>query len=218
MSGYSLINIKDMIDQLGDDKVNNIISLYSCPLNKDIEYFLHDKAIEFAKQGIAATHLVFTSYMDKPVLIGYFTLANKYIFVPKKGLSNTLKKRISKFGMRLDTGYSLATPLIAQLGKNFTNDYNKLITGDELLYMALNKVKQIQSDIGGRTVYLECEDKPKLVEFYSNHGFFNFGKRELDPDEKGRMESKYLVQMLKYLHSNDRIQTNNEVAAAIAMK
>lgn len=215
MSGYSHINLSDMLYQLGDDKVKNIISSYSCPLNIDVEYFLHDKAIEFAKQGIAATHLVFTSYKDKPVLIGYFSLANKYIFVPKKALSNTLKKKISKFATRQETGYILATPLIAQLGKNYTNSYNTLITGDELLLIAINKVTQIQSDIGGRTVYLECEDTPKLTEFYSSNGFFNFGRRELDADEKGRMKSKYLIQMLKCLHSSDRSQADAEVAVAL---
>lgn len=110
-----------------------------------------------------------------------------------------MKKRIAKFGTRQETGYSLATPLIAQLGKNYTNNYNALITGDELLYLALNKVKQIQSDIGGRLVYLECEDIEKLVDFYSSNGFLNFGQRDLDPDEKGRIKGTYLVQMLKYM-------------------
>ena len=200
MSGYSLINISDMLQELGEDKLKNILSTYMCPHNEDLEYFLRDKAIEFSKQGIAATHLVFTSYKDKPVLIGYFSLANKFIFIPKKLLSQTLKKRVSKFGTREENGYSLGTPLIAQLGKNYTNDYNTLITGDELLAMAINKVKQIQSDLGGRIVYLECEDVPYLIEFYSSNGFLNFGKRNLDPDERNRLKGTYLVQMLKYLH------------------
>ena len=199
MSGYSLININDMLQELGEDKLKNILSSYFCPYNKDLEYFLQDKAIEFSKQGIAATHLVFTSYKKKPVLIGYFSLANKFIFIPKKLLSNTLNKRIAKFGMRQETGYSLATPLIAQLGKNYTNDFNTLITGDELLAMAINKVKQIQADIDGRFVYLECEDVVKLIDFYSSNGFLNFSQRKLDPDEKGRMKGTYLVQMLKYI-------------------
>lgn len=54
----------------------------------------------------------------------------------KKGtLSSKLSKRISKFGTYDDNlkGYNIAAPLIAQLGKNFTNELNKLITGDELL-------------------------------------------------------------------------------------
>lgn len=202
MSGYSLVNLYDMLQELGEDKLKIILSLYTCPYNTDIEYFLHDKAIEFSKQRIAATHLVFTSYKDKPVLIGYFTLANKFIFIPQRlfNKSQTLRKRIAKFGTRQESGYSLGTPLLAQFGKNYTNGYNSLITGDELLYLAIDKVKQIQSDIGGKFVYLECEDVEKLVEFYSSNGFINFGRRLLDPDEKGRLNGTYLVQMLKYIH------------------
>lgn len=199
MSGYTLANMYEMLSQLGEDKLKGILSSYFCPYNKDIEYFLKDKAIEFSRQRIAATHLVFASHMDKPVLIGYFTLANKFIFIPHKLLSKTMRRRIAKFGTRQENGYSLGTPLLAQFGKNYTNGYNNLITGDELLCLAIDKVKQIQSDIGGKFVYLECEDVAKLVEFYSSNGFVNFGRRDLDRDEKDRLKGTYLVQMLKYI-------------------
>ena len=46
---------------------------------------------------------------------------------------------------------------------------------------------------------MECEDTPKLREFYEANGFFSFWKRPLDADETG-MKGNYLVQMLKYLH------------------
>lgn len=36
--------------------------------------------------------------------------------------------------------FVIVAPLIAQLGKNYANGYNKLITGDELLAMALEKL------------------------------------------------------------------------------
>lgn len=74
-----------------------------------------------------------------------------------------------------------------------------LISGDELLKLACNKIKTIQSDIGGKITYLECEDKEKLKEFYGSNGFVNFGKRSLDPDEKDDLSGEYLIQMLKYL-------------------
>ena len=65
--------------------------------------------------------------------------------------------------------------------------------------MACDKVSEAQSYIGGKIVYLECEDKPILNQFYSDNGFFRFGTRDLDEDEKGLMSSSQLVQMLKYL-------------------
>lgn len=84
MSGYSLINLNDMLQQLGEDKLKNILSSYMCPYNKDIEYFLHDKAIEFSKHGIAATHLVFTSYKHEPVLSDTFRSRTNLFLYPKK--------------------------------------------------------------------------------------------------------------------------------------
>ena len=69
-----------------------------------------------------------------------------------------------------------------------------------LLSYACDTVKQAQALLGGKIVYLECEDKVRLLEFYRNNGFVDFGKRELEVDEKDDMEGKYLIQLLKYLH------------------
>ncbi len=179
-----------MSEVIGEQELRNIISDFSCPMNADVETFLIRSASLFAKQGIAATHLVFASYQGKQCLAGYFTLANKHfhIAIDKRGMNSELRRRLAKFG----------APLIAQLGKNYSSGYDKLITGRELLKMACNTVRDIQLALGGRFVYLECEDKPGLVEFYESNGFYNFGQRQLDPDETG-LKGKYLVQMLKYL-------------------
>lgn len=188
-----------MIETLGEEETKNILSSYLCPQNADIEYFLKEKAIEFAKQGIAATHLVFTKIKEEPVLVGYFALTNKSIDISKRLLSNAYRKRIKRFGTEHASGYRIPTLLIAQLGKNFANGYDKLITGDELLTIALEKVKHIQKDIGGKLVFLECEDIDKLIEFYSSHCFFKVGNRFLDRGEKGIETADYYVQMLKYI-------------------
>lgn len=201
MLGYISVNLKAMIDEIGESAVKALLSNFSCPLNKDVEQFLRIKAIEFSKQGIAQTHLVFAQYKDKPVLVGYFTLANKFLAIYKSSLSSSYRKRMSRF-CQFDPEfkrYTLAAPLIAQLGKNYYNGYNKLISGDELLKMACDKVSESQRIIGGKIVYLECEDKVKLIEFYSSNGFVAFGKRKLDRDETEVMQGEYLIQMLKYL-------------------
>lgn len=201
MTGYQLILLKDIIEELGEEKAKEILSQFSCPLNLDVETFLHNNAIEFAKQSIAATHLVFSSYKARPIIAGYFSLANKNIIVANRSISATLRRRIKKFGT-FDPdrkGYRISAPLIAQLGKNYSKDYNRLITGDELLHIACNKVVQVQEMIGGRIVYLECEDKPHLVQFYESNGFVSFGQRPLDRDETEVLSGTYLIQMLKYL-------------------
>lgn len=205
MTGYGLVNLKDMVQELGEERTKEILSEFSCPMNKDVEFFLHCKAIEFAKQGIAQTQLVLTSYKDAPVLVGYFTLSNKVLEIPRKNVSKSVAKKVNRFAMARDAYYSMtdnymiSAPLIGQLGKNFTNEYNKLIPGDVLLKLATDKVRAIQAVLGGKFVYLECEDKAPLLDFYGSNGFVTFGKRDLDRDERDLQAGQYLVQLLKYL-------------------
>jgi len=205
MTGFKSVNLLLLANEVGEENAKSILSNFSCPLNADVESFLQSKALIFAKQGWAQTHLVFASYRKEWVLVGYFSLANKDIRITSKFLkkqSANLKKRISKFATfdsRLDA-YFLSAPLIAQLGKNYKSEYNKLITGDELLAEACNKICRIQLDLGGRFTYLECEDKGCLIDFYKRNGFCDFAKRDLDSDETDKLHGKYLIQMLKYIH------------------
>ncbi len=205
MIGFIKINLRDMLETMEASEVNDILSEFYCPQNKDVEEFLKNKAVVFSEQGIASTHLIFASYKDSQVLVGYFALASKHFHIDPSGksvkISNTLKRRVAKFATydRSLGKYIIAAPLIGQLGKNFNNGCNKLITGDELLKIACDTVKEAQRIIGGKFVYLECEDIPKLVDFYEGNGFYNFGRRELDGDEKSKFDGKYLIQMLKYL-------------------
>lgn len=201
MDGFKIAKLDDMLEAIGEEKVKPILASYSCPINSDIEDFLHHKAIVFSRQGLAKTHLVFASYKGNPVLVGYFALASKTFFIKRSpAIGSKLRSRLQKFARQINevNGYEIAAPLIAQLGKNFTDNYNKLIRGDELLKMACDKVKEIQSLMGGKVVYLECEDKPALVSFYENNGFVAFDKRPLDKSDRDTFKSDHLVQMLKY--------------------
>lgn len=202
MSGFIGLNLKDIIEQLGENETKTFLSEFYCPLNPDVEYFLHHNAMEFTKQGISSTYIIMASYKKKYVMVGYYTLANKIFCIEKDGLpSKNWRKRIAKFG-QFDTTikrYTLSAPLIGQLGKNYADSYNTLISGDELLKLALDKVREMQMIVGGKIVYLECEDKPKLIDFYAQNGFVNFGKRYLDKEETNTLSGEYLIQMLKYM-------------------
>ena len=61
MSGYLIVNLSNMLGELEEEEVKKILSSFSCPLNKDVEEFLKNKAIEFSKQGLASTHLFHSS-------------------------------------------------------------------------------------------------------------------------------------------------------------
>ena len=195
MIGYSIANLEHLIEELGEDRTKEILSSFSCALNPDVEKFLKEKAIEFSKQSISATHLVFTSFKDDIVLIGYFTSANKVLTINKKSLA----KKISKFGVYEKDlkAFNLSCPLIAQLGKNFSNGYNELIKGDELLGLACDEIERVQLSVGGKLAYVECEDRTCLIEFYEEHGFKRINNRMLTKVEKTDDTPEYLVQLIK---------------------
>lgn len=200
MTGFVKVSLNRLINNIGESETNKILSDFSCPLNLDIEDFLIKKSTTFEKQGISKTHLIFTSYKGEQVLVGYYTLATKSFNITKAAISKGLSKRINKFATYDSDlkAYFLPAPLIAQLGKNFNHNYNLLIKGDELLNIAIDDIKLIHQIAGGKIVYLECEDTPRLLDFYSQNGFVTFGNRPLDRDETN-LSGKYLVQMLRYL-------------------
>lgn len=195
---YKIIKLKDIYNNIGEKETKEILREYKCPLNKDVEYFLKEKAIEFSKQGFAETFIVTSSFKQEEVIVGYFSTTNKAINIKKIILSKTKRKRLLKFAQydEIYKTYKIALPLIGQLGKNYNNNYDKLITGDTLLKLACSKIKIAQDVLGGRFVFLECEDKVKLKEFYENNGFVCFGKRDLERDERDKNSGDYLLQMI----------------------
>ena len=203
MSELRQINLQDMIEEIGEDRTKSILSDFSCDQNLDVQEFIQRKAVEFSKRGFAKTTLVFwvSDNEDEKCLVGYFALSNKKITVKKKEVSKNTYKRIRLFSDDKEKdSCTIPAILIGQLSKNFKDGNDTLISGAELLQMAIDKVKQVQYMIGGKFVYLECEDKERLLEFYTTNGFVSFGKRMLDKDEIN-INSKYLIHMKRYLHS-----------------
>lgn len=207
MIKHSIVLLNDLLEQDGEEITKSILNTFECYNNRDVDKFLKEKAIIFDRQNLSRTHLVFTSYKGEMVLVAYYALAMKNFVVKntshkvntERRISKTLKKRIAKFAQfDKDTNqYVISAPLIGQLAKN--DRYKDLITGNVLLQYACDTVKKVQSLVGGKFVYLECEDIPFLIDFYSSNGFVNFGKRYLEFDEKDDLNGTYLLQMLKYL-------------------
>lgn len=198
---YTVINLLDLLIEIGEAEVTSVLSDFCCPLAPDVECFIRKKAVDFAQRGWAQTHLVFATKDREQILVGYFTLALKVITIPVKNVSKSVQKRISSFStydMTIDA-FCLSAPLIAQLGKNYLNNYNILISGDNLLTIACDKISSVMKDLGGRFSYIECEDKPALINFYERNNFFVFDRRSLVSNEEGLFSGKYLVQLLRYI-------------------
>lgn len=79
--------------------------------------------------------------------------------------------------------YTISAFLLAQFGKNYSVDDGKRIRGSELMDCAMDVLIDIQHRIGGSVVYLDAEDRPKLISFYEKKvGFKRFGERYSDGD------------------------------------
>ena len=188
MSGYTVINILDMLETIGEDELSSILFDFSCPMNLEIEHFIHNNAIEFEKRKMSITHLVFDGDAR---LVAYFTLTHKPSSVDGRVLSKTSRKKLEMHA-RMDESiqaYSVSAYLIAQFGKNYGVDGGHSISGDELMDMAFDVLERVQRHIGGGVVFLECEDNPALLKFYQNdHNRFRlFGERYSE-----REQVKYL--------------------------
>lgn len=63
--------------------------------------------------------------------------------------------------------------LLGQLGKNYSDAAKnaKAISGKDLLSLAYERIKAAYLLSGGRILFLECENDPKLLSFYTDNGF-----------------------------------------------
>ena len=92
--------------------------------------------------------------------------------------------RVSEWNEETRT-FGLSAYLIAQLGKNFTDNANLKISGQQLLEVAMTKVHELQYLAGGMVVFLESENNTKLLDFYDKVNWFKvFEIRETMSNEK----------------------------------
>jgi hypothetical protein len=75
--------------------------------------------------------------------------------------------------------------LVAQFGKNYSYEKGNAISGNDLMKLAFKVLENVQREIGGGIVYLECEDKPELLSFYQNENnrFTVFDERYSNEDK-----------------------------------
>ncbi len=126
---FTVSNILDMIAIGQEDIIESYIQTFSCKknlhkknlqtieksLNPDIERFLKNNAIQFAKMQTAVTYLIFDN--DDGALLGYYTLTHKAITVSAEGLSRQFKDKLQRFSsLDADTNsYTVSAYLIAQI-------------------------------------------------------------------------------------------------------
>jgi len=82
-------------------------------------------------------------------------------------LSKTQQKKLSNSGSVLRNGDLMTSSfLLGQLGKNYSDDILKKITGKDLLTSAYNLLLKIKELINTKYVWLECQNESRLINFY----------------------------------------------------
>ena len=203
LNDVTVFNIREYLStkgdkDLGEDELRQILSEFFCDKNPDVERFLKEQSIDFTKKNQSVTYLVFSN--KDASLVGYFTLTVKPITVNAENFSNNLKRKIARVSeLDEENGtYTLSAYLIAQLGKNYKDEANEKISGAQLLQAAIDTIKELQYMVGGMVIFLEAEDKEKLLRFYEDeNGFKRFDVRETKCSDNNEVHK--LVQLLKVM-------------------
>ena len=191
MSKPHVLSMKQYLAAGGDA----LFSGFACPLNKEVDDFLKNKAVQSNKLKASVSYLVVDS--ETAVLLGYFTLVLKPFTIHESKLSKTNIRLISRFAERNEeTGsFTAALYLIAQIGKNYALPEDRRISGGDLMSLALDKLRAAQDLVGGKLVMVEREaDREKLLSFYQSNGFKSWNARF---DKKDKVQYDQMIRVLE---------------------
>ena len=182
-----------MADIIGEEEVQSILSDFSCEKNMEIEVFVRKNALDFSKKKMSVTYLVFNEDTE---LAAIFALTHKAVQIGNDGLSKTAKKKMQRFA-QLDeesNAYVISAFLIAQFGKN-SGYHGEPLSGNHLMSIVEDVLVQVQKQIGGSVVYLECEEKEVLLNFYQKE---ENGYRIFD-DRFSLVDNTKYIQLFKFI-------------------
>ena len=175
-------SISKLLEKIGEEHVTKLLSDFSCrsdckSASYEVEHFARHKAIEFYRQKLAVTYLVFNESFK---LSAIFSLAHKAIELPISELNSKQKRKAQRFS-QLDSShgtYKISAFLIAQLGKNYSIENGQTIYGFELMHYIIDFLSDLQDMIGGGLIYLEVEEQnTQAIRLYKTCGFKIFEKR-----------------------------------------
>lgn len=165
MSEYKIVNLLDLLDAVDEEVVQQLLADFSCPKNLEIELFVRKNALDFSRRKMSITYLVTDDAMN---IAAIFALTHKAVEISNEGLSSTVRKKIQRYAQLDDSNnsYMVSAFLIAQFGKNYQQESD--LQGNQLMEYVFEVLEQVQRQVGGGVVYLECEDKEPLLKFYNN--------------------------------------------------
>ncbi|MDR0501580.1 MAG: hypothetical protein LBG97_10145 [Coriobacteriales bacterium] len=148
--------------------LEQMLGEFFCERDKDIETFLHNKAVDYELSGISRTYLYIVSNQKSDIVdvAAYFSIALTSI-----NLADASSNRRSKIlGKTPGSGFKddFGGVLIAQLGRNdafVTSEVN----GERIIADCELTIEKGRKWLGGRVAYLDC--KKALVGYYERFGY-----------------------------------------------
>ena len=164
------------------ESVEKVLKSFVCLENKEVETFLHHKAIEFENLAKSRTYLVCDEHqldmaqaeIDELTVYGYVSLAVKTLVV-NDALSNRKRKELDGFSAKLHGKPLNHFPcyLIGQLARN-SNVPKEDVKGSEMIETAYSIIENAEKAVGGRYIMAECENEDGLIRFYEQNEFMKF--------------------------------------------
>lgn len=185
----SLIDLKEIISD--ENSYQTLIEGFECKKNLDLERFLKATSSDFEKRNLSRTYFILDIddlNSGNLILYGYISLAKKTLGIPEDISNRQLRKKLGIIPN--NEHHYMPCYLIGQFGKN--DNFNGKITGDEMMELALEKIKEAQDIVGGRAILLDVDkNTSKVIEFYEKHKFQHV-MTEPEDDEQ-------CIQMIRYI-------------------
>lgn len=173
---YRTVKLYDLMkENVGKEIIDEILADFSCPLNDDVEDFVHSKAYDFERVGLSRTYLIYALVDGNPILCGIYSLTPGAIELDN---SLTKKERRKLLGTTYPIGKNIKTLLIGQLSKNYKNNNDRYITGEILLELAFERIRKVDVCTPSTVVHVDCKDIKPLRYFYERHGFTCYQKSD----------------------------------------
>jgi len=159
---YKLFSLRELLLSSSKNQIKKILKTFKCEKNKDLESFLHNKAILFEEKGRSRTY-IYINIIEKEV-VAYFTISISSLYI-----ENFSKETISYiYGEQKIKFKCLPCYLIGQLGKS---DKCKIKVGKFLLKRAIKIILDGYNIFNGRFILLDAINNEKIIKFYEDNGF-----------------------------------------------
>jgi hypothetical protein len=180
-NNFSLFQLSEIIQSSeSNSQTKKILKTFSCSRNRDLEDFLHNKAVTFEKHFRARTYIYIDN--DTKEVAAYFTIAISMLYT-----DNISSKTIKMLDGYKDDVKTIPCFLIGQLGKS--DRYKKHKIGMYILEDSVDIIDKSHKTLGGRFILLDAINNKKVISFYKNNLFFPIEK--IDTQESIKMIRPY---------------------------